>query len=168
MRMQINILHIITDLDTGGAEMMLYKLLAESAGKPVNQLVISLMGEGPVQAKIEALGIEVKNLELRQGQTPKLRSFKLLRQMIKQFQPNVIQGWMYHGNLAASMGVMFLGVKAKVVWNIRQTLYDFVNEKSKTRLIIRLSAWLSKRPDCILYNSSLSRQQHEGIGFSSV
>ena len=44
----MKVMHIITDLDTGGAEMMLYKLLTSLRDKSLTSSVVSLMGRGPI------------------------------------------------------------------------------------------------------------------------
>ena len=50
----MRVVHIITDLDTGGAEMMLYKLLSEQcANREIESFVVSLMGHGPITERIE-------------------------------------------------------------------------------------------------------------------
>ena len=56
----MKIIHIITDLDTGGAEIMLYKLLSSLYNEALNSTVISLMGQGKITERIEALGVTVE------------------------------------------------------------------------------------------------------------
>jgi glycosyltransferase involved in cell wall biosynthesis len=74
---------------------------------------------------------------------------------------------MYHGNLAAS-ALRWLGFgSAPVIWNIRQSLYGFDLEKRGTARAIRASAWLSSQPAAIIYNSKVSADQHEAIGFNA-
>ena len=48
----MKIMHIITDLDTGGAEIMLYKLLASLRNEEINSSVISLMVEGKLLSRL--------------------------------------------------------------------------------------------------------------------
>ena len=60
----MKITHIITDLDTGGAEVMLCKLLSSLHNDAVNSMVISLMGRGKITEQIEALGVRVETLDL--------------------------------------------------------------------------------------------------------
>jgi glycosyltransferase involved in cell wall biosynthesis len=75
---------------------------------------------------------------------------------------------MYHGNLAASMACS-MAVKSPILaWNIRQSLYGLNSEKLITRQVIRSNRMLSKRPESIIYNSQVSRLQHEGFGFCSA
>ncbi|MBT7308887.1 MAG: glycosyltransferase [Gammaproteobacteria bacterium] len=171
----MRIIHIITDLDTGGAEMMLFKLLEawsrqQGVLKKEELSVISLMGHGPISDPIKALGIDLYSLDLQQGQRPGVRAIARLLRRVRALRPDVIQGWMYHGNMASTIAAFFLwGTfhRVSLFWNIRQTLYDLSNEKGLTKWLIRLGARLSWLPSKIIYNSTLSGQQHESIGYSA-
>jgi len=165
----MRITHIITDLDTGGAEIMLYKLLSSLHDEAINSSVISLMGRGKITERIEALGVKVETLDLEQGERPSWQTIKKLRQCMRTFNPDIVQGWMYHGNIAATVAVFLFDPmcrKVKLFWNVRQTLYDVNSEKMQTRWLIVLGRWLSFFPHSIVYNSNLSVEQHCNVGFS--
>jgi glycosyltransferase involved in cell wall biosynthesis len=165
----MKITHIITDLDTGGAEVMLCKLLSSLHNDAVNSMVISLMGRGKITEQIEALGVRVETLDLEQGERPGWRTVKKLRQFMRAFNPDIVQGWMYHGNIVATVAVFLFDPmcrKVKLFWNVRQTLYDINNEKIQTRWLIVLGRWLSFFPHSIIYNSNLSAEQHCNVGYS--
>jgi glycosyltransferase involved in cell wall biosynthesis len=90
-----------------------------------------------------------------------------LRARVRDFRPAVVQGWMYHGNLAALVGHWLAGSRAALAWNIRQTLYDLGREKRLTAAVVRAGALLSRRPTAIVYNSTTSAIQHEQLGYES-
>ena len=161
----LKIIHIITTLSTGGAEQTLYRLLAGGLEKYFHNLVISLSDEGVFGPLIRDLGIPVHTLRMRKG-LPSVRSVYELRKVATKFQPDVIQGWMYHGNLAAWLARHLAPGRPALAWNIRNGLYRLENEKPITRLVIRANRFLSGAPESILYNSSLSRKQHEAFGFN--
>ena len=161
----IKVVHIITGLTTGGAEMMLYKLLTSMNRSRFDSAVISLMDKGVIGTKIEALGIPVYELRMKGGR-PTLSALWRLRRIIHTLKPNLIQGWMYHGNIAALIGRMFAANDPAVLWNIRQTLYKMEDEKWLTQQVIRASRYLSARASRLIYNSRLSASQHEALGFS--
>ena len=166
----MRIAHIITDLDTGGAEVMLYKLLVSLHDEALDSVVISLMGQGKITGQIEALGVKVETLDLRQGERPSWQIIKKLRQILRTFNPDIVQGWMYHGNIVATIAVFLyqpIRKKVKLFWNVRQTLYDLKNEKPQTRWLIILGRWLSFLPQGIIYNSAKSAEQHVAVGFSA-
>jgi hypothetical protein len=62
MNLPQKIMHIITDLNVGGAEMNLIKLLSNIRPADFQHEVITLRGSGALQPKIEALGIPVYSL----------------------------------------------------------------------------------------------------------
>ena len=162
----MKVVHIITGLNTGGAERALYNLLQGGLSSQFDSYVISLSDAGTMGAQIQAAGVPIIILDMPVGR-PTFSGILKLRRVIKELQPDLIQGWMYHGNLAATLARTFLLNKPAMVWNIRQSLYKIENEKWLTRLVIKANRYLSKRPDTLLYNSQLSRQQHEQFGFEA-
>lgn len=158
------VLHVITGLNTGGAERSLCCLLSAGLAQSFKSKVLSLTDEGTFGNRIRKSGAQVTALEMRWGLTS-LSAFSRLRQVAMDFQPDLIQGWMYHGNVAACVVRALLPEKPCLAWNIRHSLYDLSNEKLLTRQVIQANRLLSSKPDVILYNSYISRQQHEALGF---
>jgi glycosyltransferase involved in cell wall biosynthesis/uncharacterized membrane protein YbhN (UPF0104 family) len=161
---KMRVLHVITDLDVGGAEMMLVKLLRETAGE-TESMVISLMPRGNLSEAVEQLGVPLRSLRLRQGRLPGLATIRALLREAAAFAPDVIQGWMYHGNLAASLTALYAPGKPRLFWNVRQTLYDLNHEKLLTQCVIRASMMFVGRVQGIIYNSMTSALQHEALGY---
>lgn len=161
---RIKILHIINDLSIGGAEMMLCKLLSGMSQERFSPAVITLVDRGKLRERIEALGIPVYTARMNPEMPSPASIWRLLR-LVRQIKPDLIQGWMSHGNLIAQMVQTLAARRASVLWNVRQTLYSFEYEKRGTALAIKLCARLSKRPARILYNSRTSSAQHGAIGY---
>jgi glycosyltransferase involved in cell wall biosynthesis len=84
-----------------------------------------------------------------------------------ELKPDLVQGWMYHGNVAASMAVV--GDRLPVVWGIHHSLHDVSGEKLLTRLLIYSGRRLARQAKLrkIVYCSDASRLQHEAIGYPS-
>lgn len=160
----LRVLHIITGLRTGGAETMLCKLLEAETSGALDARVLSLEGRGALAPRLEAAGIPVTTLGLREGGG----GLGALRALLGTFRggwaPDLLQGWMYHGNLAAR-ALAALRPGTPLAWNIRQTLYDLAWEKPLTRRVIQANAHLSRGVDAILCNSALSARQHQAAGF---
>lgn len=163
----MKIVHIITGLNTGGAETALYNLLESGMATEFDCHVISLMGLGTMGPKIAKLGVPVTALGI-QGRLPFASLLIRLRRVIRDEDAHLIQGWMYHGNLAASLACLFSRNKPLLSWNIRHCLHDFSGEKWLTKQIIRLNSLVSRAPDILLYNSYASKKQHENFGFSET
>lgn len=163
----MRILHVITGLDTGGAETMLLKLLTVHVSAGVECAVVSLGGEGTLGPRIGALGVPVLGLGLSRRMPNPAALLTLLR-FVRRFDPQLIQGWMYHGNLAASLAGLGTRRRVPVNWSIRQSLYDLAAERPATAILIRLGARLSRRPAAIIYNSETSAAQHEALGYAAT
>lgn len=159
-------MHIITGLPTGGAETALLKLLSANNGN-WESAVVSLMDEGTIGPRIAALGVPVHCLGIRRGRPNPARALSLMS-ITRQFRPHLIQGWMYHGNLAASLASVSMRRRVPVLWNIRQSLEGVAEERRLTQSMIRLGALLSWHPANIIYNSSISARQHEIFGYRGL
>jgi glycosyltransferase involved in cell wall biosynthesis len=164
----MKIVHLITSLSTGGAEMMLYKLLSAVDHKRFEHIVVSLIDRGTVVGeRIEELGVSLHTLGMRHGRLPTATSVRRLACIGRQLRPDIIQGWMYHGNMAALLVSALVPAQAKVIWNIRQTPYDLKQESRLTSLLIRVGAKFSAMPARIIYNSSVSLEFHKKLGYAS-
>jgi len=86
---------------------------------------------------------------------------------VRQSAPDVIQGWMYHANLAALVASFFVRPRPPVIWNVRHALHDREAEKRVTVAAIRSGALLSSRATRVVYNSRVSAGQHQAIGYDS-
>ncbi|MEG3438746.1 glycosyltransferase [Pannus brasiliensis CCIBt3594] len=157
---------MVTGLHTGGAEIMLYVLLAKIDRKRFNPVVISLVGEGNVGTKIRELDIPVYPLNLKKGLASIGGIFTLFSCLFKH-PPDLIQGWMYHGNLIAQFLSFVNFNKIPVVWSIHHSLDSIDNEKFTLSLIIQTLSFLSRFPRKIQYVSKTGADQHEKIGYHS-
>ena len=162
----IKITHIITGLYTGGAEMMLYKLLGGIDQKRFSSRVISLTGDGPIGDKIRSLGVTVQALGIRPTSPNPLVFLKLVS-WLRRDCPDIIQTWMYHADLIGGLAAKLSG-RILIVWGIRNT--DLSPERTKrstiwtARICARLSNWL---PEKIVVCSETSKQAHIRIGYKA-
>jgi len=162
----VRILHIISGLLTGGAEKSLFNLLKGGLSDFCCNYVVSLTGEGTVGSQIKSLGVSVEVLNMKNVSSIFPASQKLLR-IVNHVKPDIIQGWMYHGNIAATLIKILSSNPSFLVWNIRHCLYKLGHEKTITQLVIFANRFFSSQPDALLYNSKISKKLHEEFGFSS-
>src|SRR5262249_13038588 len=162
----IKLRHVITGLNTGGAEMMLYKLLSAVDRSVYRCEVVSLLEPGPVAARIRALGIPVRSLGMRRG-VPSPAGVLRLARWLQQDPPDVVQTWMYHAELVGGLATRLAGA-APVAWNIRQSTLDPRGNKRSTiwtaRLCASLSRWLPTRIVCC---SEASARVHAALGYAA-
>jgi glycosyltransferase involved in cell wall biosynthesis len=164
----MNVLHIITGLNTGGAEMMLYKLLRGMDRATVSSEVISLAGGiGPVGQKIQALGIPVRSLGMQAG-VPDPRFVRRLQQIVQAYRPDVVQTWMYHADLLGGLATRMVG-DIPVVWNVRHGPDQSGKIKKTTRWVLTACAKLSQRiPTAIVTNATSTRDYHVVQGYNAA
>ncbi|MBF2017204.1 MAG: glycosyltransferase [Rivularia sp. T60_A2020_040] len=160
----LKILHLITDLDMGGAEKMLYNLLSKTNRQRFKPIVLSLIDRGIWGDQISALDIPVHTLAMESSK-PTLAAIWRLFHLVHQLQPDLIQGWMYHGNLAAQLTKISHLKSVPIIWNIRHSIYSLNYEKPSTAAIIKLLASLSNFSTKIIYNSNISASQHKDLGY---
>ncbi|MGB3641561.1 MAG: glycosyltransferase [Rivularia sp. (in: cyanobacteria)] len=160
------ILFIITDLDTGGAEMMLYQLLSRIDRELFSPAIISLLEPGKLGDRIAANDIPIYTLNMKQG-VPTPSNIWRLTEIIRQIKPDIIQGWMYHGNIAALWAKLYFLYRVPVLWSIHYSPTSLSLEKRLTALLIKLGAYLSPLSASNIFVSQTSRQQHEKLGYRS-
>lgn len=157
----IKVVQIITDLDAGGSERMLVKLVAGLNRCRFEPVVVSLMDEGTQGDAIRAVGVPVYTLDMQRSRRS-LAALLRLRRLLSSLKPDVVHGWMYHGGLAALLAKRH----ASAVVGIRQSMYDLRLEKPGTRLVIRALGRLAAWTECrVIYNATVSARQHEKLGF---
>ena len=163
----MNIVHVIDEIGIGGAEFVLLQLVQglQSAGH--QNTIISLAPPEHLVAELEATGASVRSLDFAKGRLPSIGMVRL-RDAIRNAHPDLIQGWMYHGNAAASVGRLLALQRCPVVWSIHNTLEPAPDYRRITRMAMRAGALFSPTSDAIIYVSAASARQHEQRGFSAA
>ncbi|MEJ2071726.1 MAG: hypothetical protein P8X58_15210 [Syntrophobacterales bacterium] len=90
----LRILHLITSLQVGGAQMHLYKTVTRFRPERIASLVVSLAGPGKVGRLLQGQGIPVLDLGMRPGSFS-LRPWLALLDCIRRFRPHVLQTYLY-------------------------------------------------------------------------
>src|SRR3954451_14291437 len=102
------ILHVITDLYLAGAESTLARLATAKPALPQETIVVSLLPDGFHAAPLRAAGATVVELNLRKISGIVAGMLGLAR-LIARTKPDIVQGWMYHGDLAALLALALSG-----------------------------------------------------------
>jgi hypothetical protein len=63
----MKIAHVITDLNVGGAQVMLHQLLRHTDRTAFQSEVISLTDKGPLTERIASLGVPISAMGMRSG-----------------------------------------------------------------------------------------------------
>lgn len=163
----MKILHVITGLDVGGAETMLYRLVTNMDPAHFESRVVSLIAPGPMGAKLTAAGIPADSLNMQRGIPSPGGLFKLIR-LMRDWHPDVVQTWLYHADLAGLVAAKLafpLGNGPKVVWNIRCSYMALEEYRRMTGATLRACAMLSGLPDAVVTNSHEAKRFHGELGY---
>lgn len=164
----MRIVHLITALETGGAETMLAKLLASMDRSAFEPLVVSMVPPGDLGERIRANGVEVVDLNMRRG-LPSPWALRRFIALLRARRPQVVQTWLYHADLlglAAVRSGFPLGGRPALAWNLRCAFMDFSQYRRATAWTVRLCARLSGLPDAIAANSRSAVDRHIALGYS--
>jgi glycosyltransferase involved in cell wall biosynthesis len=159
----MRIVHVITGLTGGGAEMMLLRL-TERLQPRLDQHVIALGAPGPVGERLQTGGVDTTALGISPSWPNPLAIWHLAR-LLERLRPDVVQTWLYHADLIGGLAARMAGVQA-VAWNIRNNDLPSGRAKARTRSIVRLLACLSSRiPDRIVCCSRAALETHIRLGY---
>lgn len=160
------ILHIITDLGTGGAELMLERLVGHQTREGrFRHKVISLRSLGTVGPRLQAAGIEVEAMGMT-GAAGLVTGFVRLVRRIRRLHPDVVQTWMYHSDLIGGVAARLAG-RRRILWGVR--IMDIKRSLGVSRSLIwarKICIRLSRTvPQRILYVAESARKVHEALGY---
>lgn len=160
--MFMKVLHVISGLNNGGAEGVLYRLCLADRGN--THAVISLTGEGVYSRQLRAAGISVHSPNLRHSFRDPSQLWELVR-IVRWERPDVVQTWMYHADLLGGLAARLQGVP--VVWGIRHSTFTR-GRRERTWWVARACALLSRRvPARIVACGHVARDVHAAIGYEN-
>jgi len=159
------IVHIISGLKTGGAERSLFNVCDSKINNYFEQSVICLGEKAIYGEKLEAIGVKVYYLNFKNSN--KLYAFIKFKNIIGNIAPDIIQGWMTHGNFVSVLAYFLLPGKQVLFWNIRQTVYKLKHEYIITRILFLINILLSRIPHGIISNANKSIQQLIKYGYKN-
>jgi len=160
----LRILHLIPNVRSGGgAQAVLFRLaMADSVNR---HDVVTLLEKGAFAKALESGGVSVRSLDIA-GVPGLIRSLFVLRRILRQERPDVLQSWMYHADLLGAVASASAGVP--VVWGLHHTTFEKGGTSRSVRLAARLCAWLSPRlPQRIVSCSEAGVAAHIDKGYAA-
>jgi len=159
----IRIYHLITSLDTGGAERSLVNLVTAMNRDEFENEVITLLKPGPMAQTLAQAGIPVTSMEIGRHKPNPAAVLALIRHL-RMKRPAILQTWLYHADFFGSVTALF-AKPDHLVWNVRSSQIGDPSIRRSTRYLARFLGMLSRRPDAIIVNSRDGQRDHERIGY---
>jgi len=130
--------------------------------------VLSLLPGGAIADRLRGNGISVGDLGMA-PRRPDIFAVGKLARWIRRAQPDVIQSWMYHADLMATLALVASGRRARtrLCWGVRCSTMELDKYGWQLRTVIRLCAVLSRVPDVVIANSEAGRDAHIRYGYQS-
>lgn len=162
----IRVVHIITTLEAGGAELTLEKLISRMDPQRFQCRVICLGHPGEVGQAIETSGRWVASLGLERVSGAPGALVKLIR-LLRSDPPDVVQTWMYHADLLGSVAAKIASAGLPVIWGLRHSDLLPGIDKRSTILAARINSSLSHfLPSRIVCGSLAAARAHEALGYA--
>ncbi|MBC7817441.1 MAG: GT4 family glycosyltransferase PelF [Planctomycetaceae bacterium] len=158
---------VINAIVLAGAERMLARVLARLRPEEFDVHVFTIGMSGPFTEHLEQLGIPNRLYEFLRPKLPNPLHLLTLARDLRRFHPDVVQGWMYLGNLYGGVAAKLARRDLPVAWNIRHSTLDpQIDSRS-----MRWSAWLGGQlsgfvPDRIVLCAEAARAAHLRVGYA--
>lgn len=161
----MKVVHIISGLGRGGAEMMLWRWVTASADQGhIHHTVISLTTLGVYGPMLQARGVTVHALGMSHlGHL--VPAFFVLVRLLRSIRSDLIHTWMYHADLFGGLAAYIAG-RVPVIWGIHSL--DLRRSGSlRTVMVQKVCAWVSSWvPHTILCVAEASRRAHVAVGYA--
>ncbi len=159
-------LHVTTGLEIGGGEVLLLTLADAARARRQTSIVVSLMADGPMRRRFEAAGIVLHDLGMRRA-VPSLGGLLKLVGLIRHYRPDIVQGWLYHGLIAATVALYLSGRRksTRLIHGIYGSSIDFSRYGVRLHWAFRAACRLSRMADAGLYNTVIGAQYHRQQGY---
>ena len=156
----MKIVHIITGLEDGGAENILYKICKHDRFN--NHIVISLISGGKYFLLLKKLGIKVYCINMKFYSI--INFFNLIK-LLRTLSPDVVQTWLVIGDFIGGIAARLAGIK-NIAWNVLYSKLDISTEKLRNLLLIRILSKLSHIiPKLIIVVSKNSKKNCQNLGY---
>jgi glycosyltransferase involved in cell wall biosynthesis len=159
----IRVCHLITSLDTAGAERSLVNLVTAMNRDEFNNEVVTLLKPGPMAQALVQAGIALTSMDIDRRR-PNPAALVWLIRHLRANRPSILQTWLYPADLLGTAAALFARPD-HLLWNVRCTEINKPGMSKWTRFMPRFLAVLSRRPDAIVINSQAGQRYHDQIGY---
>jgi glycosyltransferase involved in cell wall biosynthesis len=159
----MKIFHIISGLNNGGAEAVLFRLVT-APDESISHTVIVMQSGGYYWDPMIANDVNVVSLNMPNGRLS-LSGLISLFKLVRTGRPDVVQTWMYHADLIGGLISRLAGAKV-VCWGVRLSNPKRALTSRSTQVIVKLCALLSSAiPASIITCARSAVDSHASLGY---
>lgn len=162
-RLPHSIVHLISGLNTGGAETSLLRLVTALDPSEFRSTVFSLTGMGTLGPRMQAAGIDVRALGMNPGRPDPAAALRFVL-ALRRLRPVILQTWLYHADLLGLLAGRLTATPA-ICWNIRCSSLADADGRPTVSPMVRVLARLSRWPSLVISNSQAGVQLHTQHGY---
>ncbi|MBR4330833.1 MAG: glycosyltransferase, partial [Candidatus Riflebacteria bacterium] len=158
------VLHIIGDLNVGGAERNMLKIIPKLNNRQFQHRILTLFDYGDLAKEFQKAGVIVETANIPRNHISLCTTLKILKlvKAIRRINPDIIHTWLYHSNNLINILSPFL--PAALINSIRHD--NPIEGSLKTKISARIGAYISKlAPNKTIFCSESSKEKHENIGY---
>jgi len=166
----VKIVFISTGLNLGGGERVLVDLMNSLV---THDIRVSLVLLAPLKKGNNCYHLlnqeKITVYQLNYTKNPLLFPLMLIkiRQILKKEDPDLVQGWLYHGSIFASIATLLHIKKIPVFWSIHHADVRMKSLNLSTYLLVKFMRYLSHiMPKKIIFCSKNALESHVTSGFS--
>ncbi|MCD6732481.1 MAG: glycosyltransferase [Burkholderiaceae bacterium] len=160
----MRVVHIITGLDSGGAEAVLHRLCCADTADA--HTVISLVDDGVFGQPLRDAGITVHCLGMPRSRVT-VDGLRRLWRLLRTVRADVVQTWMYHADLLGGVVARLAGLR-RIYWGIRNSDLERGASRLSTIGVARLCALLSRHiPHRIVCCAQRAAAIHAAMGYDA-
>ena len=158
----MKILHVITEVETGGALSLIKKITNGNKNNNIKHIIVSLKKH---EVEIQIPNIQkIYSLDIRLKIQFFIKLFYLIK-IIRLERPDIVQTWMYHSDLIGGIAAKLAGIK-NIYWSVLSYSTNSNYVKLSTKIVIYINALLSYIiPSKIIFCAFSSQEVHKKIGY---
>lgn len=159
-------LHLITDLETGGAERMLTEILTGRGAQSPGAMVVAMIPGGQFERRLADAGIRTISLGMKRNRPSLTALIKTVR-LLRRERPAILQTWMYHADLFGLCALLLSGLRhrTRIYWGVRCSDMEGKRYGLMFRAVRRLCVLASPLVDVVIANSHAGLEFHRLLGY---
>lgn len=163
---RVNLVFLIRNLATGGAERQLVALARNLDRKQFDITVLTLYGDGELRDELIRAGVRVVSLN-KEGRWDLWSITLRLVRVLRKLKPDILHSYLTGQNvLAVMMKAALPGTR--IVWGVRSSNLDDRHRDWLSRVNCQVERWLSCFPDLIISNSVAAKNYYSTRGFAEA